>query len=361
MLKENMGKRSMPFFILTFVYMVGASASAFSARDLSFPTPVDGLSWTFYNTSCPTLESIVRERIEFYLNQDITQAAGLLRLHFHDCFVQGCDGSVLLNGTTSERVDPPNVSLRAMAFTIINDIKARVEAACSGIVSCADILTLAARDSVNKAGGPFYPLPLGRRDSLTFANLTTVLANLPSPSSNVTGLMSVLSLKGLNFTDLVALSGGHTIGRANCSSFDNRLYDSTTGENEQDPTLDQTFAKQLYLTCPTNTTVNTTNLDIRSPNVFDNKYYVDLLNRQTLFTSDQTLYSDSRTRSVVTNFAVNQTSFFEQFVLSMLKMGQLDVLTGSQGEIRENCEVANPTSSVFSILNPQVSSSSYST
>ncbi|XP_057824462.1 peroxidase 12-like [Cryptomeria japonica] len=67
----------------------------------------------------------------------------------------------------------------------------------------------------------------------------------------------------------------------------------------QDPILDQTFAKQLRLTCPTNTTVKTTNLDIRSPNVFDTKYYVDLLNRQTLFTSDQTLYSDSRTRDVV--------------------------------------------------------------
>ncbi|GLJ14687.1 hypothetical protein SUGI_0238010 [Cryptomeria japonica] len=356
-----MGKRRMYFFILAFVYMVGACASAFSARDLSLPTPVDGLSWTFYSTSCPTLESIVKERIEYYLNQDITQAAGLLRLHFHDCFVQGCDGSVLLNGTSNERVTPPNVSLRAMAFTIINDIKARVEAACSGIVSCADILALAARDSVNKAGGPFYPLPLGRRDSLGFANLTTVLANLPAPSSNVTGLMSVLSLKGLTFTDLVALSGGHTTGRANCSSFDNRLHDSVTGENEQDPTLDQTFAKQLYLTCPTNTTVNTTNLDIRSPKVFENKYYVDLLNRQTLFTSDQSLYTDSRTRGVVIDFAINQTSFFEQFVLSMLKMGQLDVLTGSQGEIRENCEIANPTSSVFSILNPQVSSSSYST
>nr|BAN10306.1 class III plant secreteperoxidase [Chamaecyparis obtusa] len=352
-----MGKCSIAFFILTFVYMVGA----FSARDLSLPTPVNGLSWTFYNTSCPSLESIVRKRIDFYLNQDITQAAGLLRLHFHDCFVQGCDGSVLLSGTSSERVAAPNLSLRKMAFTIINNIKARVEAACSGIVSCADILALAARDSVNKAGGPFYRLPLGRRDSLGFANKSTVNDSIPAPTFNVTGLMSVFSRKNLTLRDLVALSGGHTIGRANCSSFDNRLHNSTTGENEEDPTLDQTFANHLFLTCPTNTSVNTTNLDIRSPNVFDNKYYVNLLNRQTLFTSDQTLYSDSRTRDFVIGFAGNQTSFFEQFVLSMLKMGQLSVLTRSQGEIRKHCEVPNPTSSVFSIFNPQVSSSSYST
>jgi len=284
----------------------------------------------------------------------------LLRLHFHDCFVEGCDGSVLLNATSGEQTAPPNLSLRAQAFKIINDIKQNVEAACSGIVSCADILTLAARDSVVMAGGPFYPLPLGRRDSVTFANRSTVLANLPSPTSNVTGLISVLGPKGLSFTDLVALSGGHTIGRSNCSSFDNRLYNSTTGTQMRDLTMDQSFAKNLYLTCPTSTTVNTTKLDIRTPNLFDNKYYVDLLNRQTLFTSDQTLYTDTRTRNIVINFAVNQTLFFEQFVLSMLKMGQLDVLTGSEGEIRKNCWASNP--STFSIMDPEASqeSTSYS-
>ncbi|KAH9312966.1 hypothetical protein KI387_028001 [Taxus chinensis] len=351
-----MGKCRMDFIAVS----VCIAMIALGAHGQSLPTPVAGLSWTFYSTTCPALEFIVRERIEFYLNQDITQAAGLLRLHFHDCFVQGCDGSVLLNGTLGEKTAGPNLSLRAMAFTIIDDIKSRVEAACSGIVSCADILALAARDSVNKAGGPFYPLPLGRRDSLNFANLTTVLANLPPPSSNVTGLMSVLGLKGFTFTDLVALSGGHTIGRANCSSFDNRLHNSTTGENQQDPTLDQSFANNLYLTCPTNTTVNTTVQDIRTPNVFDNKYYVDLLNRQTLFTSDQTLFTDTRTRNVVIDFAVNQTSFFQQFVLSMLKMGQLEVLTGSQGQIRKSCAIPNPTSSIYSILDPEISSSSYS-
>jgi peroxidase len=119
--------------------------------------------------------------------------------------------------------------------------------------------------------------------------------------------------------------------------------------------MDQSFAKNLYLTCPTSTTVNTTNLDIRSPNVFDNKYYVDLLNRQTLFTSDQSLYTDTRTRDIVINFAVNQSLFFQEFVLSMLKMGQLDVLTGSEGEIRNNCWASNP--STYSILDPEASSS----
>ncbi|KAF2291106.1 hypothetical protein GH714_020087 [Hevea brasiliensis] len=59
------------------------------------------------------------------------------------------------------------------------------------------------------------------------------------------------------------------------------------------------------------------------------------------FTSDQDLYTDKRTRGIVTSFAINETLFFEEFVLSMIKMGQLDVLTGNQGEIRANCSARN--------------------
>lgn len=75
--------------------------------------------------------------------------------------------------------------------------------------------------------------------------------------------------------------------------------------------------------------------------MFDNRYYVDLMNRQGLFTSDQDLYTDSRTRGIVTNYAINQTLFFIDFVNAMIKMGQLSVLTGTQGQIRSNCSRVN--------------------
>lgn len=65
------------------------------------------------------------------------------------------------------------------------------------------------------------------------------------------------------------------------------------------------------------------------------------MNREGLFTSDQDLFTDNRTSGIVTNFATNQTLFFEEFVVSMIKMGQLNVLTGTQGEIRANCSVRN--------------------
>ncbi|XP_052205855.1 peroxidase 12-like [Diospyros lotus] len=62
---------------------------------------VSGFSWTFYESSCPKLEDIIQKRLNNVFDDDIGQAAGILRLHFHDCFVLGCDGSVLLDGSAS--------------------------------------------------------------------------------------------------------------------------------------------------------------------------------------------------------------------------------------------------------------------
>ncbi|KAK1361297.1 Peroxidase [Heracleum sosnowskyi] len=304
-----------------------------------------GLSLTFFDTTCPRLESIVRKQLEEDFGKDIGQAAGLLRMHFHDCFVQGCDASVLLDGSASgpsEQDAPPNLSLRPKAFEIIENIRRQVHRRCGAIVSCADITALTARDAVVLSGGPDYKVPLGRRDGLNFATTQATLDNLVGPFANTTEVLRRLARKNLDATDTVALSGAHTIGLSHCSSFTDRLY-------PQDPTMDQTFAKNLKISCPQNAQVDATVFqDIRTPNVFDNKYYLDLMNRQGLFTSDQDLYTDSRTRGIVTSFAVNQTLFFEKFVIGMLKMGQLDVLTGTQGEIRANCSMRNSDNTLLS-------------
>jgi hypothetical protein len=61
--------------------------------------------------------------------------------------LQGCDGSVLLDGSNSEKTAAPNNgSLRG--FDVIDTIKSQVESVCAGVVSCADILAVVARDSV---------------------------------------------------------------------------------------------------------------------------------------------------------------------------------------------------------------------
>lgn len=323
------------------IFWDGARAQGGSGSDRPI---VPGLSWTFYDVSCPNLETIVREQLKIVFKNDIGQAAGLLRLHFHDCFVQGCDGSVLLDGSASgpgEQSAIPNLSLRAEGFRIINDLRRRVHASCGRVVSCSDILALAARDAVFLSGGPDYDVPVGRRDSVNFATVNATLANLPPPTSNTSALLTSLGTKNFTATDVVALSGGHTIGISHCSSFTRRLYPT------QDPSMDKTFANNLKAICPAANSTNTTVLDLRSPNVFDNKYYVDLMNRQGLFTSDQDLYTDRRTRATVTAFAVNQTLFFNEFITAMIKMSQLGVLTGTLGEIRANCSVRNSNSNTL--------------
>lgn len=63
--------------------------------------------------------------------------------------LQGCDASILLNGVPGspcEKESIPNLSLRG--YGTIDRVKAKLEQACPGVVSCADILALVARDVV---------------------------------------------------------------------------------------------------------------------------------------------------------------------------------------------------------------------
>uniref|UniRef100_A0A453API0 Plant heme peroxidase family profile domain-containing protein n=1 Tax=Aegilops tauschii subsp. strangulata TaxID=200361 RepID=A0A453API0_AEGTS len=109
------------------------------------------LSPTFYQTTCPNALATIKAAVTAAVNKENRMGASLLRLHFHDCFVQGCDASVLLSGMEQNAI--PNVmSLRG--FEVIDSIKAQLETMCKQTVSCADILTVAARDSVVAVRSP---------------------------------------------------------------------------------------------------------------------------------------------------------------------------------------------------------------
>ncbi|XP_061337789.1 peroxidase 15-like, partial [Gastrolobium bilobum] len=162
---------------------------------------------SFYLKTCPQVHSIVVGILSGVSTKDPRMLASLVRLHFHDCFVQGCDASILLNNTATivseQQALPNNNSIRGL--DVVNQIKTAVENSCPGVVSCADILALAASVSSALAQGPFWVVPLGRRDSLT-ANRTLANQNLPAPFFNLTTLKSSFAVQGLDTNDLVTLS-----------------------------------------------------------------------------------------------------------------------------------------------------------
>ncbi|KAK1355018.1 Peroxidase [Heracleum sosnowskyi] len=128
----------------------------------------------FYSDSCPKVSRIVNKEVQRALMNELRIGASLLRLFFHDCFVNGCDGSILLDDTSSftgEKRAAPNFNSVRVFEVIIDTIKTAVESHCSGIVSCADILAIAARDSVTLLGGPNWRVLLRRRDAMTASQL----------------------------------------------------------------------------------------------------------------------------------------------------------------------------------------------
>ncbi|CAA7400564.1 unnamed protein product [Spirodela intermedia] len=321
------------------------------------------LRTNFYRSTCPNVESIVRGAVQTKVSQTFVTIPATLRLFFHDCFVEGCDASVVISSPNgdAEKDAQDNLSLAGDGFDTVVKAKAAVEASCPGVVSCADILALAARDVVVAAGGPGFPVELGRRDGL-ISKRWRVPGNLPPPNFNLNLLSWIFRKNNLTTTDMIALSGAHTVGFAHCNRFSNRIY-----SNPIDPTLNPAYAQQLrqvggdnltsslddlapieiliiksYIPviqmCPVNVDPRIAiNMDPDTPNTFDNVYFRNLVNGKGLFSSDQVLFTSPISRGTVINFANSQSSFFNAFTSAMVKLGRTGVKTGNQGEIRRDC------------------------
>ncbi|XP_047180387.1 cationic peroxidase 1-like [Vigna umbellata] len=293
------------------------------------------LSPHFYARTCPNLQTIVNNTMKQAIATEPRIGASILRLFFHDCFVQGCDASILLDDTATfigEKTAFPNIN-SVRGFEVIDNIKHNVEAACNATVSCADILALAARDGVVLLGGPSWKVPLGRRDSRT-ANKSAANSDLPSPFLNLSALITSFAHKGLTARDLTALSGGHTIGKAQCQFFRTRIYNETN--------IDPNFAATRRATCPVSGgNTNLAPLDTVTPTHFDNNYYTNLVNQRGLLHSDQVLFNGGSQDALVSTYSGNSAAFFKDFAVAMVKMGNISPLTGTNGEIRRNCRVVN--------------------
>ncbi|CAK9327263.1 unnamed protein product [Citrullus colocynthis] len=295
----------------------------------------DFLSYGFYQKSCPGVDGIIHRKLKQWFDKDNSIAAALLRLHFHDCVVRGCDGSILLDYEGSERRAPASKTLRG--FEVIDDIKAELEKQCPKTVSCADILTAAAREATVLIGGPYWMVPYGRRDGVDSIAKETEL--VPLGIEDITSLIELYQSLGLNVLDLVVLSGAHTIGRATCGAIQNRLYNySATGK--PDPSLSPKYLNFLRRKC--RWASDYVDLDATTPNTFDNAYYSNLPKKMGLLSTDSALYTDPRTSPIVKALAYQPSIFRHQFAVAMAKLGNVQVLTDLlEGEIRTNCSCRN--------------------
>ncbi|XP_051138655.1 peroxidase 57-like [Andrographis paniculata] len=317
------------FFILAFCLLLhGANAQ---------------LKIGFYNSSCPQAESIIERVVRLRFRNDPSVTPALLRMHFHDCFVRGCDASILVNSTrtkSAEKDAGPNETVRN--YDLIDAAKAQLEAVCPATVSCADIITLATRDAVALSGGPHYKVPTGRRDGLV-SNVEDV--NLPSPALTVPEAFAFFGPKGFTLVDMVALFGGHSVGVSHCAFFQDRISDFQ-GTGRPDPTMDPRLAETLLKRCGTQSRpLNrdpTVFLDQGTGSVFDNQFYGQIRSRRAILKIDQELALDPSTARIVSIFASNRTAFNQIFERAMIKMSKIQVLVGNAGEIRKKCSVFNP-------------------
>nr|GMD05218.1 anionic peroxidase [Ipomoea batatas] len=257
--------------------------------------------------------SAVKEVVDAAIDAEARMGASLIRLFFHDCFVDGCDAGLLLNDTANftgeQTAGGNNNSVRG--FGVIEQAKQNAVTKCPNTpVSCADILSIAARDSFEKFTGETYTVTLGRLDART-ANLTGANTQLVGPSEDLASQISKFAAKGA-FINPARVS---TLN-CNCSGTVN-----TTGLVGLDPT----------------------------PTTWDQRYYSDVADGQGLLFSDNELITGNTTSAAVHRYRDAMDAFLSDFAAAMVKMSNLPPSPGVALEIRNVCSEVNAINTVASM------------
>nr|CAB3468882.1 unnamed protein product [Digitaria exilis] len=263
----------------------------------------------YYRSICPNLDLIIRNSVKQSMAQSPISAPATLRLFFHDCAVQGCDASIMIMNSNGddEQHNPDNLSLKPQGFNTILSAKAAVDS------------------------DPQCKYKLGRYDGKVSTKASVVLPHANFTLDQLNAYFSGLGVGGFTQSEMIALSGGHTLGAADCPFFQYRIG--------TDPTMDPNFAAQLKSTCSSNPS-GFAFLD-PSPVTFNNDYFKSLQGGKGLLGSDQVLFSDMRSRGTVNYYATNQGAFFGDFMAAMTKLGRVGVKTAANGEIRRDCRFPN--------------------
>lgn len=298
----------------------------------------------FYSNRCPDVEAIVGGVVRDAAASDQNTAPALLRLHFHDCFVEGCDASIMIDNGVERDERHAFGHQGVKGFDVIERAKAELEAVCPAVVSCADIIALAAREALLLAKGPRYEVETGRRDGVV-SNVASA-DNMPDVTDSIQTLKAKFFQKGLTDKDLVLLTAAHSIGTTACFFMNDRLY-NFPADGGFDPSINPAFLPKLKSTCPKNGDVNVRlPIDRDSAQVFDNQILQNIRSGFAVLQSDAALYEDGSTKTIVDSYFGPLEPFlgplFEaDFADAMVRMGRIGVLTGVQGTIRRTCSTFN--------------------
>lgn len=299
------------------------------------------LQSNYYAESCPNAEEIIKQEVAKLYDEHGNTAISWIRNLFHDCMVQSCDASLLLeskhgNGIVSEQASSRSFGMRN--FKYVTEIKEALEKECPATVSCADIIALSARDGTVLLGGPRIEMRSGRRDGRE-SHASVVEEFIPNHNDSMALVLSRFESVGIDAEGTVALLGAHSVGRVHCVNLYDRLYPTV------DPTLDSDYAEYLKGRCPmpdpNPEKVRYSRNDRETPMVLDNMYYKHLLAHKGLLLVDQQLASDPTTAPFVEKMAADNGYFQDQFARAMLALSENNPLTGDEGEIRKDCRYIN--------------------
>ncbi|XP_030512437.1 peroxidase 21-like [Rhodamnia argentea] len=308
---------------------------------LQLPSGSGELQSNYYAESCPNAEEIINQEVANLYDEHGNTAISWIRNLFHDCMVQSCDASLLLEskrgkGIVSEQSSSRSIGMRN--FKYVTKIKEALEKECPTTVSCADIIALSARDGIVLLGGPRIEMRSGRRDGKE-SYASVVEEFIPNHNDSMTLVLSCFESAGIDVEGTVALLGAHSVGRVHCVNLYDRLYPTV------DPTLDMDYAEYLKGRCPmpdpNPKKVRYARNDRETPMLLDNMYYKHLVAHKGLLLVDQQLASNPITAPFVQRMASDNSYFQDQFARALLTLSENSPLTGDDGEIRKDCRYIN--------------------
>ncbi|TVU21098.1 hypothetical protein EJB05_30712, partial [Eragrostis curvula] len=248
----------------------------------------------------------------------------------------GCDASVLLKvnpggGKMEREAAPNNPSLRGRRGACLPEH--RLTALTSSPLRPATASTSSTRypPAAATATATYVPTEI---DALSF---------LPGPNSTASDLVDGFGNKTLTAEEMVVLSGSQTIDRSVPRRQLPVPEPGAAAQRQHQPGIPGAAGWRCAPPTPASSRRAYQAL-------LDNNYYKLLPLDLGLHFSDDQLIRNATLAPSVAAFAANETLWKKKFVEAMIKMGNIEVKTGAQGEVRLNCSIVNALSSSSSMI-----------